>query len=308
MKNKTNLLSSLLIALIAGFIYFQLGGVEDIKRIASLGFRMVSEPIEEITDTQLASNGIRINITNQKKEEKSKLNVNEIGVDIKKGLKDLAMIDHNNNIISFSYENHEGTEIPFYENSPMTIEGEITFSSEYYIPLSRNRNDVYLETIHVPDYEEYIATVKPLVDYYEMVKPVKRYSDDDPVTIIINDSNCIKLDFDGLEMDGFNIKLNAAMEKLNFALEKLSDNLRGMDFNFNNKENHKEFKLKMKEFEEDMKEFELEMKEFGSDFKEDTEGFKENMEEYKEDMEGFNEDMEEYEEDMKEHKKEHKEN
>jgi len=125
MKNKTNLLSSLIIALIAGFICFQLGGVEDIKSIASLGFRMVSEPIVEITDTQLASNGIRINIPDQEKERKSKLNEND--VDIKEGLKDLALIDHNSNIISFTQENHEGTEKPFYDNSPMMIEGEMTF-------------------------------------------------------------------------------------------------------------------------------------------------------------------------------------
>jgi uncharacterized protein YukE len=300
MKNKTNLLSSFIIALIAGFIYFQLGGVEDIKRIASLGFQMVSEPIEEITDTQLASNGIRINIPEQKKEKKSKLNVNENGVDMKKGLRDLAVIDNNSKIISFTHESIEGIEIQFYENSPLIIEGEITFSPEYYIPLSMNNNDVYLETIRVPDYEEYIAIAEPLLNYYKKVTPVRICSDDDPVTIIINDSNFIKPDFDRLEMDGFNMKLNVAMEKLNLALEKLSDNLRGMDFNFNDKKNHKEFKLKMKEFEEDMKEFELEMKEFGSDFKEDMKEFKEDMEEYKEDMEDFNKDMKEY-------KKEHKE-
>jgi len=292
MKNKTNLLSSLIIALIAGFIYFQLGGVEDIKNIASLGFRMVSEPIVEITDTKLASKGIRINITDQKKEEKSKLIANENNVDKKKGLKDLALIDHNSNIFSFTYENHEGTEMQFYKNSPMTIEGEMIFSSEYYIPLSQNRNDVYLETIRVPDYEEYIATTKPLVDYYEMVKPVKRYSDDDPITIIIDDSNDIKFNIEKLELDGFDVQLDAAMEKLNIVLKKLEDNLKDINFDFSDEENKLEFELKMKEFEEDMEEFEEEMKDWEYDFEE-------NMKEYKE-------DMKEFKEDMKESKKEHK--
>ncbi|MBL7129702.1 MAG: hypothetical protein ISS16_12065 [Ignavibacteria bacterium] len=304
MKKKTNLLSSLLIALIAGFIYFQFGGVEDIKSIASLGFRMVSEPIEDITTTQLASNGIRINITNKKMDGSSKQNVNENYVYIKNGSKNLAVIDHNSNTISFT-NNHEGTEVPFFENSPMTIEGEITFSPEYFVPFSKD-NDIYLETIRIPNYQEYITEADPLVDYYKATIPIE-ICNVTPMSIKLTDSNTIELNIKGLEWKGMNHKLNVAMKKLNTALRKLSENLKDMDFRFHIEGNQEEFELSMKEFEAGMKEFEQEMREFGYDFEQDMKEFEQDMKEYEEDMKEYEEDMKEYEKDMKEYEQDMRE-
>ena len=306
MKKKTNLLSALLIALIAGFIYFQFGGVEDIKSIASLGFRMVSEPLEEITNTQLASNGIRINITNKKMEESSKQNVNENYAYMKNGSKNLAVIDNISTNVSLTHENYVGIEIPFNENSQMRIEGEITFSPEYYIPLSMINNDVYLETIRVPDYQGYITEADPLVDYYKAIIPIE-ICEVTPMMVMLTDSNTMKFNIKGLEWKGMNHKLNDAMKKLNKVLRKLSENLRNTDFRFHIEGNQEEFELNMKEFEADMKEFEQEMKEFGLDFEDDMEEFEQDMREYEEDMREYEEDMREYEQDMREYEEDMKE-
>ena len=306
MKNKTNLLSSLLIALIAGFIYFQFGGVEDIKRIASLSFQIISKPIDDVTSSVYAKSGKLVYITHSNDEENSKVILYGNKYDSKKGLKDIAVVDSDGNIISISQDDLNKIEMSVYESSPMTIEGEITFNPEYYVPFSKHSNDVYLESIRVPDYQDYIVEADPLVDYYKATIPIE-ICNATPMKIMFTDSNIIKFNLKGLELKSTNLKLNVAMEKLNLALEKLSDNLRVMDFNFNDKENQKEFELNMKEFEADMKEFEQEMKEFGYDFEDDMEEFEQDMREYEEDMREYEEDMREYEEDMKEYERDMRE-
>lgn len=88
MKQKKNLVSSLLVALLAGFIYYQLGGVEDIKRFASFGFQLISNPVELKTN-KAAVDGKLIEIDVTKKETKDSFITSEKNqFDIKQGMKE----------------------------------------------------------------------------------------------------------------------------------------------------------------------------------------------------------------------------
>jgi hypothetical protein len=185
------------------------------------------------------------------------------------------------------------------ENSLLTLEGDFAVNTEYYFPKIFNEYKNDLKNIQPHDNNECEDVIASVDDFYMVSMPVKIYDDDDdPVTVIIDDSNFTKFEIENLEFDKFNVKFNGAMEKLNIAIGKLTDNLKVMDFDFDNEENKAEFKLKMKEFEEDMKEFEIEMKEIDFDIDDD-------MEEFKEDMKEFKEDMKEYNKELKENLKEH---
>ena len=302
MKQKKNLFSSFLVALLAGFVYFQLGGVDDIKKIASFGFQMISNPIEEVTSTKIAVNGTLIDIKNTKRETQPDLiTSNEIQLDLEQSMIELAVIDPISRYVSTSPDEHYTINMSTDENSLLTHEGDFAVNSEYYISKIIFENKKDLRSIRPHDNNECEDVIASVDDFYMVSMPVKIYDDDDPITVIIDDSNYIKFEIEKLEFDKFDVKFNGAMEKLNLAIGKLTDNLKDMDFDFDNEENKAEFQLKMKEFETDMKEFEIEMKELDFDIDDDMQEFKEDMKEFKEDMKEHNKELKE---NLKEHKRE----
>ena len=307
MKQKKNLASSLLVALLAGFIYYQLGGVEDIQKIASFGYQMMSNPVERITKNEVAVNGKLIEINNLIRETQPDLITSEENqLDSEQGMIELAVTYPISSFVSSISDDLYKINMSTDENSLLTHEGDFAVNSEYYIPKIIFENKKDLRNIRPNDNNECEDVIASVDDFYMVSIPVKIYDDDDPITVIIDDSNYIKFDIEKLEFDKFDVKFDDAMVKLNIAIGKLTDNLKVMDFDFNNEQNKAEFKLKMKEFEEDMKEFEIEMKELDFDIDADMQEFKEDMKEFKENMKKYKEDMKEHNKELKENLKEHK--
>lgn len=101
MKQKKNLASSLLVALLAGFIYYQLGGVEDIQKIASFGYQMMSNPVERITTNEVAVNGKLIEINNSIRETQPDLITSEENqLDSEQSMIELAVTDPISSFVS----------------------------------------------------------------------------------------------------------------------------------------------------------------------------------------------------------------
>ena len=234
MKQKKNLFSSFLVALLAGFIYYQIGGVEDIKKIASYGFHLISNPIEKVTSNEVAANGKLIDINNSKRETQTDFITSEENqIDIEQGVEEFTVSIPISKYVSTSPDNHYMITMSTDENTYLTNEGEFTVNSEYYIPKIFNEYKKDLKNIRSRDYNEYINVIASVDDFVKGSIPVK-ICDDDPITVIVDDSNFIKFEIENLELDKFNVKLDVAMEKLNIAIGKLTDNLKDMDFDFDN--------------------------------------------------------------------------
>jgi hypothetical protein len=125
-------------------------------------------------------------------------------------------------------------------------------------------------------------------------------------------------------LDSLNIYLDEAMSKLGESLTKMSEQLNSEEFlkalphfdsdefkveiDFDSESLKNEIEESMKDFKENMKDFDKNKYEFKNykfdmnEFKDSMEKFKEDMEEYKENMEEYKENMKELQENMKEYK------
>lgn len=254
MKQKDKLVSSLIIALVAGFIYYAFGDSETIRRIPQLAYETVKSAIMP--------------------EEADPVVTPEI-----EKPRTLAVKEVNDNM-------------EIAENSPLSFEEAEYAQLPDLSLLVRLRNEgasAFLTNKHLEKLDKLndLENMKVLPDYY------MQYAGFDP-DFEPFDSGRIKIKVNIVNLDSLNEYLDKSMSKLNESLSKLNEQLKSEDFLKNVPEiDTEDFKVEvdvddikesvkesMKEFEENMKEFKFDMKEF----KDSMQQLKENMKDLKKNM------------------------
>lgn len=256
MKQKDRFVSSLIIALVAGFIYYAFGESEVIRRIPQLAY----ETVKSVISPEKANSDFTLendkNLTMVSKEENGNTN--------------------NEEQIPAIFEEAEYAQLPDLSLlMRYRSEGDVAFLSNKHLKELEKLNELVNVAVLPTDFMQY-------VNYMPDLEPL--------------DSGRIKIKVKIENMDSLNVFIDKSMMKLNESLSKLNEQLKSEEFLKNIPEidtddidvdidvdvdDIKEsVKESMKEFEENMKEFDFDMKEFKDSMKK----FNESMEELKKNM------------------------
>jgi len=256
MKQKDRFVSSLIIALVAGFIYYAFGESEVIRRIPQLAY----ETVKSVISPEKANSDFTLendkNLTMVSKEENGNTN--------------------NEEQIPAIFEEAEYAQLPDLSLlMRYRSEGDVAFLSNKHLKELEKLNELVNVAVLPTDFMQY-------VNYMPDLEPL--------------DSGRIKIKVKIENMDSLNVCIDKSMMKLNESLSKLNEQLKSEEFLKNIPEidtddidvdidvdvdDIKEsVKESMKEFEENMKEFDFDMKEFKDSMKK----FNESMEELKKNM------------------------
>ena len=256
MKQKDRFVSSLIIALVAGFIYYAFGESEVIRRIPQLAY----ETVKSVISPEKANSDFTLendkNLTMVLREENGNTN--------------------NEEQIPAIFEEAEYAQLPDLSLlMRYRSEGDVAFLSNKHLKELEKLNELVNVAVLPTDFMQY-------VNYMPDLEPL--------------DSGRIKIKVKIENMDSLNVFIDKSMMKLNESLSKLNEQLKSEEFLKNLPEidtddidvdidvdvdDIKEsVKESMKEFEENMKEFDFDMKEFKDSMKK----FNESMEELKKNM------------------------
>ena len=256
MKQKDRFVSSLIIALVAGFIYYAFGESEVIRRIPQLAY----ETVKSVISPEKANSDFTLendkNLTMVLREENGNTN--------------------NEEQIPAIFEEAEYAQLPDLSLlMRYRSEGDVAFLSNTHLKELEKLNELVNVAVLPTDFMQY-------VNYMPDLEPL--------------DSGRIKIKVKIENMDSLNVFIDKSMMKLNESLSKLNEQLKSEEFLKNLPEidtddidvdidvdvdDIKEsVKESMKEFEENMKEFDFDMKEFKDSMKK----FNESMEELKKNM------------------------
>mgnify|MGYP001183657912 FL=1 len=256
MKQKDRFVSSLIIALVAGFIYYAFGESEVIRRIPQLAY----ETVKSVISPEKANSDFTLendkNLTMVLREENGNTN--------------------NEEQIPAIFEEAEYAQLPDLSLlMRYRSEGDVAFLSNKHLKELEKLNELVNVAVLPTDFMQY-------VNYMPDLEPL--------------DSGRIKIKVKIENMDSLNVFIDKSMMKLNESLSKLNEQLKSEEFLKNIPEidtddidvdidvdvdDIKEsVKESMKEFEENMKEFDFDMKEFKDSMKK----FNESMEELKKNM------------------------
>lgn len=256
MKQKDRIVSSLIIALVAGFIYYAFGESEVIRRIPQLAYETVKSVISpEKANSDLTLDNDK-NLTMVVKEENGNT--------------------YNDEQISAIFEEAEYAQLPDLSLlMRLRSEGDATFLSSKHLKDLEKLDELGNIDVLPTDFMQY-------VNYLPDMVPL--------------DSGRIKIKVKIENMDSLNVFIDKSMMKLNESLTKLNEQLKSENFLKNIPEINEDdidvdidvdvddikesVKESMKEFEENMKEFDFDMKEFKDSMKK----FNESMEELKKNM------------------------
>ncbi|MFA5010950.1 MAG: hypothetical protein WC644_03250 [Ignavibacteria bacterium] len=256
MKQKDRIVSSVIIALVAGFIYYAFGESEVIRRIPQLAYETVKSvisPEKANSDLTLDNNK---NLTMVVKEENENT--------------------YNNEQFSAIFEEAEYAQLPDLSLlMRLRSEGDVAFLSNKHLTDLEKLDELGNIDVLPTDFMQY-------VNYLPDMVPL--------------DSGRIKIKVKIENMDSLNVFIDKSMMKLNESLTKLNEQLKSENFMKNIPEIDEDdidvdidvdvddikesVKESMKEFEENMKEFDFDMKEFKDSMKK----FNESMEELKKNM------------------------
>ena len=254
MKQKDRLVSSLIIALVAGFIYYAFGDSETIKRIPQFAYETVKSAL--LPEEAGSDNTPEF----EKTKKLSLTEANDYTELIEK--------------TPFNFEEAEFAQLP---DLSMLIrlrgEGENAFLTNKQIEKLEKLKELENISVLPDDFMQYVGYIPDLEKL---------------------DSGRFKIRIKIDNMDSLNAYLDKSMMKLNESLSKLNEQLKSEDFLKNIPEiDNEDFKVEvnvddinetvkesMKEFEENMKDFDFDMKEFKDSMKQ----FKESMKELKKNM------------------------
>lgn len=249
MKQKDRLVSSLIIALVAGFIYYAFGDSETIRKIPQLAYETVKSAImPEEADS----------VFTPEIEKPRTLAVTEVNDNIESAENDPLI-----------FEEAEYAQLPDISLlMRLRSEGDIAYFTNNHLKELEKLNGLENIAALPTDYMRY-------VNYIPDLEPL--------------DSGRIKIRVKIANMDSLNVYIDKSMMKLNESLSKLNEQLLSEDFLKNIPEIDNEdidvevdvdeiketVKESMKEFEENMKEFNFDMKEFKDSMKQYEESMKE---------------------------------
>lgn len=259
MKQKDKIVSSLIIAFVAGFIYYTFADFDVIKKIPQLAYETVKTAI-------IKNNSEDSDVLNTGQKNTASINHDEF--------KEEVSVKSNDNVIVL--ENGVFAHIPNLSNLIRFAE----INEEDIINTSELKKIAKLEDFgfntRFTDGSFEFASFDP-EEYDEAL-----------------DSHKVKINIKMKNLDSLNIYLDNSMSKLNETLSKLNEKLMSEEFLRNipeisddeidvevDADEIKEaLKESMKEFDENMKEFNFDMKEF----KDSMKMFKESMKEVKKNM------------------------
>ncbi|MCI0472251.1 MAG: hypothetical protein L0Y76_01565 [Ignavibacteria bacterium] len=263
MKQKEYLLSSLLIAFVAGFIYYAFADTDIIKKIPTLAY----QTILSVTDNRESTGETRELNTKVIGETKNDLNGDELS---------------NPTLNSLPINAAFSINIPDFSNFIKVQDfggGIISFSGKE-LPEKYHSGDFGFHTSFGDDMIEYAG-------YYDAM----------PL-----DSNERRVRIKIHNMDSLNITLNEMVSKLNESIEKMTEQFRSEEFMKNFKDfDDKNFEVHIDadeikaEIDESMKDFNEEMEKFNQDMEE----FQFDMKELQDSMKKMNEEMKGLKDSMK---------
>ncbi len=256
MKQKDKILSSLMIAFVAGFIYYAFADYDTFKRIPQLAFETIKSAVIKTQTNDVNADIIEKNIAKDQKDIQSEI---------------LSVKTPENNVV---LEDGIFAHIPDF-SSFLRIEdfgGKVSLSEEKLKKLEKLQDFGFNS--------DFGNGLIAFANYDEMGYPL--------------DSNEMKIRIKIHNLDSLNLYIDNSMLKLNESLSKLNEQLQSEEFLKNIPEiDMKEIDIEvdvdeikeaikesMKDFDENMKEFNFDMKEF----KDSMKLFKENMKELKKNM------------------------
>ncbi len=266
MKQKEKFYSSLIVALVAGFIYFQFADVETFKKLPQLAYKMFTETVEPQSTTTIALNA---------PESTTKPNKDKV-------LK-VSETDFNDNI-PVTDEKADFIMRFADQSTPVSLSSIFRNNRGMNVDIPDLGLKVYAFEMEHP---EVVQDVGRKVDFGEDYVNFASFGDN-----FMLDSNKINIIVKMNKLDSINIYLDRTMEKLDQSMEKLNKELAGKDFSKMAPKIDRadiDIEIDMSEFNEGMKEFEENMK----DFKFDMKDFEEGMKELHKNMDGLKENMKE---------------
>lgn len=259
MKQKDKILSSLLIAFVAGFIYYAFADYDNFIKIPQLAYETIKSAVVNTPSEEIKTEFTEKNIAKEQKDNQP------------------DFISVKSTTSSVAFEDGIFAHIPDFSNliNVNDFGGHIYLNEEKLKKLERldKMQDFGFNT-------DFGDGMMELANYDEMYNPL--------------DSNERKVRFKIHNLDSLNFYLDNSMSKLNESLSKLNEQLQSEEFLNNIPEIDmkdidveidmddlkEELKENMKEFDENMKEFNFDMKEF----KDSMKLFKESMKELKKNM------------------------
>lgn len=302
MKHIDKMKSSLIIALVAGFIYYAFSDFDTIKKIPYLAYETFKSAIE----------------TGETTEETSPSVTEKKNTDIT--LKEVS-------------ENTEAPAVPDESSLRDVIFSYLPDFSKYIQVPDFGGSTAYAYSHRIP--KERMSDFGFNSDFGPSVMRVSDYSDYYPF-----DSNEIIVKLKIKSLDSLNIYLDESMSKLNEALSKINEQFMSAEFfkalphfdsnqfkvevDIDGDELRREIEESMKDYREGMKDYKNEMRNYNFEFNDqmkelrdlkldtmqikfDMEEFRDSMQELEQNMKEYKENMKEYEENMKEFKENMKE-
>jgi hypothetical protein len=256
MKQKDKLLSSLIIAFVAGFIYYAFADYDNLIKIPQLAYETIKSAVITSQPNDIKSETAEKNIPKEQIKEES----------------DVVSVKSTAN--SVVYEDGIFAHIPDFSNL-MRVDD---FGGRLFL------NDEKLKKLEkLEDFgfnSDFGDGLIALANYDDMDYPL--------------DSNEIKVHIKLRNLDSLDFYIDKSMMKLNESLSKLTEHLQSdeflkgipeaemndIDIEIDMDDLKETIKESMKEFDENMKEFDFDMKEFKDSMKE----FKDSMKELKKNM------------------------
>lgn len=299
MKQKEKIFSSLLVAIVAGFIYYTFADVETIKSLPQFAYKIFISSDKEDNSSAALNAGVYVSSL---KDKKSDFPEDELKKDL-----------FNEEIIVSSADLSNPSSLAYVFSNVSRVFPYVSIPD--FVPEADR-------VVYRKSERKFRDKKDDFAVYTEF-----EYPDDDIIHLIsyddetCSDSDRVRIHIRMKSLDSMNVHLDRAMEKLNKSLESLNDkiaehnfdidipDLKPEDFEFNFKFDMEEFREDMKEFQKDMKDFKLDMKELEGNvemFQFDSKELEENMKELKENLkelqENLNEMKHESKKDMKKFK------